>query len=79
LEVRSLVFKANAQARAEPVPIYIAFISCFFFGITCVQLYLYTQRFPQDTVWNKALVWWCWAIDAIQTAFACHVVYFYTV
>jgi hypothetical protein len=56
-----------------------AFVSCFFFGITSVQLYMYTQRYPNDRPLYKALVGWCWVIDAVQTAFTCHVVYFYTV
>lgn len=56
-----------------------AFVSCFFFGITCVQLYLYTQRFPNDRLYYKLLVFWSWLIDAVQTAFTAHVVYFFTV
>jgi hypothetical protein len=56
-----------------------SFVSCFFFGITCVQLYLYTQRFPNDRLYYKLLVFWSWLIDAVQTAFTAHVVYFFTV
>jgi hypothetical protein len=55
------------------------FLSCFLFGITTVQLYIYWQRFPKDRMLNKVLVWWCWLLDALQTAFSCHVVYYYTV
>ncbi|KAK1215296.1 hypothetical protein PQX77_022087 [Marasmius sp. AFHP31] len=49
------------------------------FGMTCVQGFLYYQRFPKDGLVHKVAVAALWLIDAFHLALTIHAVYHYLV
>ncbi|KAL0567917.1 hypothetical protein V5O48_014071, partial [Marasmius crinis-equi] len=54
-------------------------VSTALFGVTTAQTYLYYQLFPKDSKWMSLLVLWIWFLELIHNAFACEILYFYTV
>jgi len=53
--------------------------SCLFFGMLCIQVWAYYQRYPNDGVSYNILVVSLWVLEAVHQAFVCHVTWFYVV
>ncbi|KAI0767906.1 hypothetical protein BC629DRAFT_875729 [Irpex lacteus] len=49
------------------------------YGITCVQSYIYFVLYPDDSRYNKSLVWTLWTLDSVHIALVCHAVFHYLV
>jgi len=54
-------------------------VSCLFFGMLCIQVWTYYQRYPNDSRSYKALVVSLWVLEAVHQAFVGHVAWFYVV
>jgi len=54
-------------------------ISAVLFGITNLQLFVYSQSYKDDHIWSKLAVCWLWLLDAVHLALISHAVYFYLV
>ncbi|KAF8272822.1 hypothetical protein EI94DRAFT_161569 [Lactarius quietus] len=54
-------------------------ISNLVFGMLCVQVWRYYQRYPNDHWSYKVLVFTLWALEAIHQAFVGHTTWFYVV
>jgi len=54
-------------------------VSSLIFGILCIQVYTYYQRYPNDSTAYKLLVAGLWILEAVHQAFVGHCVYFYDV
>ncbi|KAG6827033.1 hypothetical protein H0H92_013493 [Tricholoma furcatifolium] len=50
-----------------------------FYGITCVQTYLYSRRSRKDGPWFRATIFFLWVLDTAQLAFVTHGLYYYMV
>ncbi|KAL4262915.1 DUF6534 domain-containing protein [Pleurotus pulmonarius] len=55
------------------------FVSCMLFGVTTLQLYLYTLQWRSDSRWTRGLAIGIWLADGIASAFQCHTMYFYLI
>ncbi|KIM90319.1 hypothetical protein PILCRDRAFT_812062 [Piloderma croceum F 1598] len=54
-------------------------ISAVLFGITNLQLFVYSQSYKDDNFWSKFSITWLWFLDALHLALISHAVYFYLV
>lgn len=54
-------------------------LSTGLWGASCIQLYYYTERFPNDALHLKALVLLTWALDTAHQALITHTSYTYLV
>jgi hypothetical protein len=54
-------------------------VSCLFFGMLCIQIWAYYQRYPNDSNSYKLLVLSLWILEALHEAFVGHVAWFYIV
>jgi len=54
-------------------------ISCLVFGMLCLQVWTYYQRYPNDGKMYKILVITLWVLEAVHQAFVGHVAWFYVV
>ncbi|KAH9009700.1 hypothetical protein EDB85DRAFT_2162418 [Lactarius pseudohatsudake] len=54
-------------------------ISSLVFGMLCIQVWTYYQRYPNDHWSYKVLVFALWALEALHQIFVGHVVWFYLV
>jgi len=54
-------------------------ISAVLFGITNLQVFVYSQSYKDDSIWSKLAVGWLWLLDAFHLALISHAVYFYLV
>jgi len=54
-------------------------ISSLFFGMLCIQVWTYYQRYPNDNYSYKVLVFALWALEALHQAFIGHIAWFYVV
>jgi len=54
-------------------------ISCLVFGMLCIQIWTYFQRYPNDSKSYKILVVTLWVLEAVHQAFVGHVAWFYVV
>lgn len=55
------------------------FISIFLYGITCLQVFIYHQRYPRDRRMVKYFVYLIWAIDSFDAALTVQICYYYLV
>lgn len=55
------------------------FISVFLFGVTCLQTFIYYQRYPRDKALLKFIVLLIWVIDTLDTALAVQICYYYLI
>ncbi|KAG9219662.1 hypothetical protein CCMSSC00406_0006016 [Pleurotus cornucopiae] len=55
------------------------FVSCMLFGVTTLQLYVYTLQWRSDSKWTRGLAIGIWLMDGIASAFQCHTMYFYLI
>jgi len=56
-----------------------SFISAFLYGLTCLQTFIYFQRYPRDRPSIKLLVSFLWSIDTLDAILTSHVCYTYLV
>ncbi|KAH9080266.1 hypothetical protein EDB83DRAFT_2513186 [Lactarius deliciosus] len=54
-------------------------ISSLIFGMLCIQVWTYYQRYPNDHWSYKVLVLALWALEALHQIFVGHIVWFYLV
>lgn len=54
-------------------------LSTGLWGASCIQLYYYAERFPNDALHLKALVLLTWALDTAHQALITHTSYTYLV
>jgi hypothetical protein len=54
-------------------------ISSLFFGMLCIQVWTYFQRYPNDHWSYKVLVIALWSLEALHQAFVGHIAWFYVV
>ncbi|KAI0264002.1 hypothetical protein BC834DRAFT_286945 [Gloeopeniophorella convolvens] len=54
-------------------------MSSLVFGMLCVQVWTYYQRYPNDHISYKLLVLALWALEALHQAFIGHLAWFYTI
>ncbi|TFY82911.1 hypothetical protein EWM64_g1106 [Hericium alpestre] len=54
-------------------------VSSLIFGILCIQVYTYFERYTNDNSAYKSLVLWLWLLEALHQAFVGHCVYYYEV
>jgi len=54
-------------------------ISSLVFGMLCIQVWTYYQRYPNDHWSYKVLVFVLWALEALHQTFVGHVAWFYVV
>jgi len=54
-------------------------ISAVLFGITNLQVFVYSQSYKDDSIWSKLAVSWLWLLDAFHLALISHAVYFYLI
>ncbi|KAI5122842.1 hypothetical protein M0805_003137 [Coniferiporia weirii] len=55
------------------------FVSVFLYGVTCLQTFIYFQRYPGDRGFIKASVLLVWLIDSFDAALTCQICYYYLV
>ncbi|KAL5520981.1 hypothetical protein ACEPAG_8903 [Sanghuangporus baumii] len=55
------------------------FVSIFLYGVTCLQVFIYYQRYPRDKRSVKNFVYLIWAIDSLDAALAVQICYYYLV
>ncbi|KAL5505087.1 hypothetical protein ACEPAH_7750 [Sanghuangporus vaninii] len=55
------------------------FISIFLYGVTCLQVFIYYQRYPRDKRSVKNFVYLIWAIDSFDAVLAVQICYYYLV
>jgi len=56
-----------------------SFVSTFLYGLTCLQTFIYFQRYPRDRPSTKLLVSFLWSIDTLDVILTAHVCYSYLV
>lgn len=54
-------------------------ISSLVFGMLCIQVWTYYQRYPNDHWSYKALVFALWALEAVHQVFVGHIAWYYVV
>ncbi|KAI9465013.1 hypothetical protein BJY52DRAFT_1209854 [Lactarius psammicola] len=54
-------------------------LSSLAFGMLCIQVWTYYQRYPNDHWSYKVLVFALWALEALHQAFVGHIAWFYIV
>ncbi|KAL5483639.1 hypothetical protein ACEPAI_8871 [Sanghuangporus weigelae] len=55
------------------------FVSIFLYGVTCLQVFIYYQRYPRDKRTVKNFVYLIWAIDSFDAALTVQICYYYLV
>ncbi|KAH8110194.1 hypothetical protein DFH11DRAFT_1547688 [Phellopilus nigrolimitatus] len=55
------------------------FVSVFLYGVTCLQMFIYYQRYPSDRRFIKITVAALWFIDSLDAALTCQICYYYLV
>ncbi|KAF8465195.1 hypothetical protein DFH94DRAFT_698856 [Russula ochroleuca] len=54
-------------------------LSCLFFGMLCIQVWAYYQRYTNDSTSYKVLVLSLWILEALHQAFVGHIAWYYIV
>ncbi|KAH9984962.1 hypothetical protein BJV77DRAFT_1071690 [Russula vinacea] len=54
-------------------------LSCLFFGMLCIQVWAYYQRYTNDSSSYKVLVLSLWVLEALHQAFVGHIAWYYIV
>ncbi|KAF8072172.1 hypothetical protein FPV67DRAFT_1667609 [Lyophyllum atratum] len=54
-------------------------IAAIFYGITCVQSYMYFRNSGKDRQWFRMVIFSLWFLDTLHLAFITHGLYFYLV
>jgi len=54
-------------------------VSSLIFGMLCIQVWTYYQRYPNDSTSYKLLVLLIWVLEAVHQAFIGHIAWFYII
>ncbi|EPS97992.1 hypothetical protein FOMPIDRAFT_1051898 [Fomitopsis schrenkii] len=49
------------------------------YGVTHLQVFVYFREYHRDTLWNKLVVCWLWALDSLHLAFCVYMLYWYLI
>ncbi|KNZ75372.1 hypothetical protein J132_03412 [Termitomyces sp. J132] len=54
-------------------------IAAVFYGITCVQTYMYSKKSDRDRTWFKGVIYFLWILDTLHLAMISHALYYYLI
>ncbi|KAF9463869.1 hypothetical protein BDZ94DRAFT_575656 [Collybia nuda] len=54
-------------------------VAAIFYGIICVQAYIYFKKGYQDNLFFKSLIAFLWAMETLHSALITRALYYYTV